>query len=485
MPGFPSMPGMYAPANASVGVSPYQPQPSMSDATGNVGTSSGAPVTGASATPPAAAGGYDVADESRKFNAAFQPGSELERAWQNERDVQAQRPAAGDPRYKPSIWRTLGSIGAGFATGYAGHGSPQAVQEGMKITEGGMEEPYNKALSVWQPRMDAAKTDVEAAQRGYALDRQGVMDRATLDRERAQTKEAIDTGDYRARLETKMDQAAPAVRTLQGPDGQNHDYGWNPVTQKFDMDQGISAKQTPDKPDTETQEGQRFEDIETRRRMGQPVSKQEDAWSKSYRDRKTMGQAVMAGPRQEMADVQKAKLGETIYGPALDGSWRLGRMREDYRKALRGDQQAMVSLLSNHIGMTLGLQRGSRITLEHWKEAENSAPWLARVEARWSKEGYLEGTVLAPEQMKQMITLAESQYKYTWARARSQREQASQIGIDIPEPQDILGAGANAAPATQARPQTNAAPQNRQQKPKGKAKGGGGNPLGLTPPGSG
>jgi hypothetical protein len=265
MPGFPSMPGMYAPANASAGVSPYQPQPSMSDATGNVGTSSGAPLTGATATTPApgaaalpapaAAGGYDVADESRKFNAAFQPGSELERAWQNERDVQAQRPAAGDPRYKPSIWRTLGSIGAGFATGYAGHGSPQAVQEGMKITEGGMAEPYNKALSVWQPRMDAAKTDVEAARRGYEMNRQGVMDRSVLEDRAAQARERDATADWRTRMEKKVDDAPPPTQNRQGADGQVHIFEWDPVKREFNIDRGLAPKQP--KEDTAQQ---RYED---------------------------------------------------------------------------------------------------------------------------------------------------------------------------------------------------------------------------------
>jgi hypothetical protein len=75
--------------------------------------------------------------------------------------------------------------------------------------------------------------------------------------------------------------------------------------------------------------------------------------------------------------------------------------------ARKGDQQAELNLLANHIGMTMGLQKGSRITQSIYNEAAESAPWLQRVEAHFDKDGYLTGVVLTPEQMEQMIKLAK------------------------------------------------------------------------------
>lgn len=98
---------------------------------------------------------------------------------------------------------------------------------------------------------------------------------------------------------------------------------------------------------------------------------------------------------------------------------RFAVMQDALPRALQGDQQAMLNLLANHVGMTMGLQKGARITQSIYSEAEGSAPWLARVGARFDKDGYLTGVVLTPEQMKQMIELAKvrlDQDKAAWTR---------------------------------------------------------------------
>ena len=151
---------------------------------------------------------------------------------------------------------------------------------------------------------------------------------------------------------------------------------------------------------------------------------------------RTAGAAVFAGPRQQAVDLQKAKAAEVLFNPALDASWRLSRMEDDYKEALKGNQQSMVSMLANHIGMTLGLQRGARITLAQWQEAEQSLPMLQRIKAKWSKDGYLEGVVLSPQQMEQMLHLGRSQRLLVWDKARAQLEQMRQLVPDLPEPKD-------------------------------------------------
>jgi hypothetical protein len=94
---------------------------------------------------------------------------------------------------------------------------------------------------------------------------------------------------------------------------------------------------------------------------------------------------------------------KTAYEAAID---RTRTMDDNLKSALQGDQQAMISLVANHIGMTLGAQKGARINQAIWNEAVESTPWLARTNARFDSRGYLSGVTLAPEQMRQMVQLA-------------------------------------------------------------------------------
>jgi hypothetical protein len=85
---------------------------------------------------------------------------------------------------------------------------------------------------------------------------------------------------------------------------------------------------------------------------------------------------------------------------------RMKTMDRNLTNALHNDQQAMLSLVANHIGMTLGGQKGARINQAVWNEAVQSAPWLERAKARFDSRGLLSGVTLAPEQMRQMVQLA-------------------------------------------------------------------------------
>ena len=87
---------------------------------------------------------------------------------------------------------------------------------------------------------------------------------------------------------------------------------------------------------------------------------------------------------------------------------RLNTMNENLHDGLAGDQQAMLSLLTNHIGMTLGDQKGARITQAIIKEAQDSAPLRQRIEAKFDSRGLLSGVTLTPDQMQQMVNLAKN-----------------------------------------------------------------------------
>lgn len=101
-------------------------------------------------------------------------------------------------------------------------------------------------------------------------------------------------------------------------------------------------------------------------------------------------------------------------------------MQVALQKAAAGDQQAMLNLLYNHIGMTTGLQKGARITRDVISEAQQSAPWEATLLARIGVgNGFtmtpdlLRGIALTPEQMNQMVSNAKDrveQDRQTWVR---------------------------------------------------------------------
>jgi len=106
-----------------------------------------------------------------------------------------------------------------------------------------------------------------------------------------------------------------------------------------------------------------------------------------------------------------------------DSVSRFNVMSEALPEALNGNQQAMINLLYNHIGMTVGLQKGARITQDIIDEAQKSAPWMSTLLARigvgneftMSPE-LLRGVVITPQQMHQMVGLAEGRVEQDWRK---------------------------------------------------------------------
>lgn len=162
-----------------------------------------------------------------------------------------------------------------------------------------------------------------------------------------------------------------AVRPgVQGP----HEYGWNPKTSAYDIDEG----QHYEKPQViNVNAGERLE-------------------------------------REGKNDVLKA------YQPTMDSAERMNVMTDAYEKAIKNhDQQAMLNLLANHLGMTMGLQKGARLTKDIVHEAQNSQPWLQGVAAKFDNDGYLSGVTLSPNQMRQMVSLGQERYAEDANKSRS------------------------------------------------------------------
>lgn len=120
---------------------------------------------------------------------------------------------------------------------------------------------------------------------------------------------------------------------------------------------------------------------------------------------------------------------------AYDGArQRVETMDKAAVKAYKGDQQSMLSLIANHIGMTLGAQKGARINQAVWNEAVSSAPYLEQFLSKighFGQDGYWYldtpflgmkgGVTLTGEQIKSMVELAHDQaatFKDTRDRVR-------------------------------------------------------------------
>lgn len=114
---------------------------------------------------------------------------------------------------------------------------------------------------------------------------------------------------------------------------------------------------------------------------------------------------------------------------ALTADQRLARMEKSYTKGVAGDQQAQLALLADHLGMTFGMQKGAKLNRGLIEEAQQSQPWLAKIGARFDKDGYLSGVALGPEQMKQMLDLGYDARDQAWKGAH---DASTTWGIPLP-----------------------------------------------------
>lgn len=132
--------------------------------------------------------------------------------------------------------------------------------------------------------------------------------------------------------------------------------------------------------------------------------------------------AVLAAQNHtDKADHETKTAGFKAFSPALDSAERFNVMSQNYADAVNNhDQQAMLSLLANHIGMTMGLQKGARINQHMYAEAQNSLPWLQGIGAKFDGDGYLSGVTLSPPQMHQMLSLGRERFSQDIQKARNE-----------------------------------------------------------------
>jgi hypothetical protein len=178
-------------------------------------------------------------------------------------------------------------------------------------------------------------------------------------------------------LQKQPNPEQPKTTDIKGPGGQVHTMGYDPLTHKFSTDEGLSG----------------FKPAVTN---------------------------INAGDK-EAAALKKQVY--TAYTPVMDSAERFNVMSKNYEDAIKThDQQAMLSLLYNHMGMTMGLQKGARMTQALILEAQKSQPWLSNINAKFDKDGYLSGVTLAPRQMQEMVHNAQGRYSEDVGKARNESQ---------------------------------------------------------------
>jgi hypothetical protein len=126
------------------------------------------------------------------------------------------------------------------------------------------------------------------------------------------------------------------------------------------------------------------------------------------------------------------------FATAREAQTRLKIMQQNAADALAtGSQQAMVSLLMNHIGMTLGAQKGTRVAKSIIDEARQSAPWvdtkLATIghqdtNGDFIYDGPKGGITLTGDQIGQMVGLAKQRNDLQWQQVKDTGET---YGVDL------------------------------------------------------
>lgn len=124
--------------------------------------------------------------------------------------------------------------------------------------------------------------------------------------------------------------------------------------------------------------------------------------------------------RQDKATQAGKQNAEKIFSPVMDSAERFNVMSQNYEDAIKNhDQQAMLSLLYNHMGMTMGLQKGARMTQALINEAVKSRPWLQGISTKFDNNGYLTGVTLSPQQMREMVNNAQGRFSEDMQKARN------------------------------------------------------------------
>lgn len=331
----------------------------------------------------------------------------------------ASAPNPGDAQYKPSLKsrfaRGLEGVGLGLAEG------------GLRGAIAGGIAPQTTGLAGYRDPNSAFSRAKSASDQNIASIDQEIGNANTQEQNRTKEIDALTKAATAAGSGVgQANELTPKPPPEKGIDVQTYDYLRN---QGKTPEEAYKTIQSEHGEPGREQSAQNHADSEKDRAIARQQAQQFHSDSENDRalTRQQMEQNRIANAgNKDKGTVLKA------YAPVQDSAERMNVMTQNAEDALKGNQQAGLSLLSNHIGMTMGLVKGARINKEIYAEAEKSQPWLQGITAHWDKDGYLTGVALSPRQVGQMVDLAPGRLSEDAKKARST---AKYLGSDDDGPE--------------------------------------------------
>jgi len=240
------------------------------------------------ATPPTGS-----AMDSPAFNALVTPRKATPEDRYNE--WESRQPRQADFTGKPSLARR---VFGGLVGGMVGLGNPEmGMQVGRDITTRGADRRFAQARQAWEDEGKAITAGAQLADiSAQTEERQRNAAKPQTVESGGQAYERQPDGSWKPIGNPKPggEEDWTTVPGVTGPNGE-------PVQQEKHSGQmriaplagaTVVDRTAKEKP-TEVQEDQRFEQIDSARRMGKPVSPEDKAWADAYKNRKTLGQQVI------------------------------------------------------------------------------------------------------------------------------------------------------------------------------------------------
>lgn len=218
-----------------------------------------------------------------------QPSAPLGPAGQREHDLLGQ----GPPQYHGAK-KVLDILGRATAPG-------RVIEQGTGLGTLGYESRLGQASHSADLEQKQAKAPLDLAYEESRTSEQ----KAKAEQEQAKAKALANPPQKPENLQQEYADAVTAVQRAGGDPSKDEK-----VQQLADAITSLQ-KQTPQKPDTATQEDQRYEDITARTHLGKPVSPEEKAWAGAYAQRKTLGPALTsaaADTRQQRTFTQQERM---------------------------------------------------------------------------------------------------------------------------------------------------------------------------------
>lgn len=297
-----------------------------------------------------------------------------------ERYAALQPPQRNDPRFAVPGWKKgLGAALSGIAAGFSpNHPSAEGIYD--RIANG----PYERAEEKYEQQAGKITNEAKLADEEQRMKQLDMVPVKVPWQEEPVYVQRKDAAQLQKQVGANAGKEATTAATQEGANKRTEE------TNKTKETIATGGNQSKEK-------------IATARNESNELIQQRHDATKQAIAMANLDEKRLQGKK---APPEVAKAHETMQGSLS----RMNVMEKSYEDAIAdpSNQQSMLNLLANHLGMTMGLAKGARINQAMIEEAERSGVLTERIEAHFDRDGFLTGVVLTPRQMGQMVDLART-----------------------------------------------------------------------------